>query len=52
MSASAYHPEDRKAAVTGLIVGIVALLVVCYTVVKLTNAKFGAHTPAAAEATK
>ena len=52
MSASAHHPEDRSAAFTGLIVGVVALLVVCFTIVKLTNAKFGAHDKPAAEAAK
>lgn len=52
MSASTYHPEDQKAAFTGLIVGVVALLVVCVTIVKLTNNKFGAHQKAAAESTK
>ncbi|HEY3288426.1 MAG TPA: hypothetical protein VGJ96_14995 [Gemmatimonadaceae bacterium] len=52
MSASNYHAEDRKAAFAGLIVGAVALIVICFTIVKLTNMKFGAHTKAAAEATR
>jgi hypothetical protein len=52
MSASNYHPEDQKAAFTGLIVGAVALILLCFTVVKLTDMKFGAHSNAAAEATK
>jgi len=52
MSASTYHPEDRNAAFTGLIVGLVALLIVCFIIVKLTNAKFGGHEKPAAQATK
>ncbi len=53
MSASAHHPEDRRAAYTGLIVGAVALVVLCFTIVKLTNLKFaGAHEKSATEATK
>ncbi len=53
MSASTYHPEDRKAAFTGLIVGAVALAVLCFAIVKLTNIKFaGAHERPAAEASK
>lgn len=52
MSHSTHHPEDRRAAFTGLIVGVVALAIVVVGVVKLTNAKFGAHDKPAAEATK
>jgi hypothetical protein len=52
MSASTYHPEDRRAAFTGLIVGAVALLIICFTIVKLTNAKFGGHVRPAGQATK
>ena len=48
---STHHPEDRRAAVTGLIVGVVALLVVVTLIVKVTNQKYAAEKPAA-EATK
>ena len=42
------HKADARAAFTGLIVGIVILLGVVFTIVKLTNAKFDkAHPPAA-----
>ena len=52
MSDSNYHPEDRKAAYTGLIVALVALVVILFTIVKLTNLKFGAHSKPAAETTR
>jgi hypothetical protein len=52
MSASTHHPEDQKAAFTGLIVGVVALVAICFTVVKLTDIKYGAHDKPAAEAAK
>ena len=42
------HKADARAAFTGLLVGIVFLLGVVFTIVKLTNAKFDkAHPPAA-----
>jgi hypothetical protein len=49
---SNYHPEDRGAAFTGLIIGAVALLVLVYGIVKLTDRKFGAHEKPVAEAAK
>ena len=52
MSASTHHPEDRKAAFTGLIVGAVALLIICFTIVKLTDAKFGAHEKPSAQSAR
>ncbi len=52
MSATTHHPEDRKAAYTGLIVGAVALVVICFTIVQLTNKKFAGHEKPAAEAAK
>jgi hypothetical protein len=52
MSASTYHPEDRNAAFTGLIVGLVALVIICFTIVKLTDLKFGEHEKPAAQAAK
>jgi hypothetical protein len=44
------HGSDKAAAFTGLIVGLIALLVMCTTIVKLTNAKYAKH-EAAAEST-
>ena len=42
------HKADARAAFTGLLVGIVFLLGVVLTIVKLTNDKFDrAHPPAA-----
>lgn len=52
MSHSTHHPEDQRAAFTGLIVGAVALAVICFTIVTLTNAKYGSHERPAAEAAK
>jgi hypothetical protein len=47
----AHHPEsDMKAAYTGLIVGLIALLIMVTTIVKLTNMKYAKH-EAAAEST-
>jgi hypothetical protein len=46
------HPtSDMKAAFTGLIVGLIALLIMVTTIVKLTNAKYAKH-EAAAETTR
>ena len=41
------HGSDKKAAYTGLIVGLIALLIMCVTIVKLTNAKYASHKTAA-----
>jgi hypothetical protein len=47
---SGNHHSDKKAAVTGMIVTAVALFLMAFSIVKLTNAKYaGEH---AAEATK
>ena len=35
-------PNDRKAAFTGLIVGAIAVFVILFATVKLTNASFAA----------
>ena len=51
MSAT-HHPEDRRAAFTGLIVGTVALIIIVFAIVKLTNASFASHERPAAEAGK
>ena len=34
------HPSDRRAAYTGFILGAVALLIIVYSIVRLTNAHF------------
>ncbi len=52
MSATTHHPEDRKAAFTGLIVGVVALVAICFAIVKLTDMKFATHQTPAVEAAK
>lgn len=52
MSTATHHPEDRRAAFTGLIVGAIALIVIVFTIVKLTNASFASHEKPAAEANK
>lgn len=52
MSDSNLHPQDQRAAFTGLIVGAIALAIICYGIVMMTNAKFGAHSKPAAEAAK
>ena len=36
-------PSDRKAAFTGLILGVIALAVVVITISKLTSRKFEKH---------
>ena len=51
MSAT-HHPEDRKAAFTGLIVGVIALLVIVVVIVKMTNSKFASHEKPVAEAAR
>jgi hypothetical protein len=51
MSAT-HHPEDRKAAFTGLIVGVIALIVIVMVIVKLTNRKFASHEKPVAEASR
>ena len=52
MSSTTHHPEDRGAAFTGLIVGAVALAIIIFGIVKLTNAKYASHEKPAAEASK
>jgi hypothetical protein len=47
-----YHPEDRRAAFTGLIIGVVALIVLVVSIVKVTNARFASHEKPAADATR
>jgi hypothetical protein len=47
MSHDTHHESDMKPAFTGLIVGLIALLIMCTTIVKLTNDKYASHKPAA-----
>lgn len=36
-------PSDRKAAFTGLIAGAIAVFIILFATVKLTNAQFAGH---------
>ncbi|MGQ0641102.1 MAG: hypothetical protein ACT4P6_10085 [Gemmatimonadaceae bacterium] len=52
MSTNNLQPEDKKAAITGLIVTAISLFIMAYVIVILTNKKFegaahGGATPAA-----
>ncbi|MGI8618228.1 MAG: hypothetical protein ACR2L6_03950 [Gemmatimonadaceae bacterium] len=52
MSVTAHRSSDLGAALTGLIVGAVALFIIVFTIVKLTNASFaGGHEAAPAAPT-
>jgi hypothetical protein len=42
---------DAKAAFTGLLVGAIAILAICYTIITLTNRKFASHAAAPAATT-
>jgi hypothetical protein len=44
---SAPQPGDKSAAFTGLILGAIGLFLLCFAVVRLTNAAHHAETPAA-----
>lgn len=49
MASTAHRSSDFAAALTGLIVGAVALFIIVFTIVQLTNASFaGEHGAAAA----
>jgi hypothetical protein len=39
----ALYPEDKRAAFIGLIVTAIALFVIAFTIVELTNRKFAGH---------
>ncbi|MCC6316339.1 MAG: hypothetical protein IT361_01515 [Gemmatimonadaceae bacterium] len=49
---SSLQPSDKPAAFRGLILTALALFVMCFTIVKLTNKKFASHTASAAPAAK
>jgi hypothetical protein len=42
------HKADARAAFMGLIIGAIVLLGIMYAIVRLTNAKYAGHSPAAA----
>jgi hypothetical protein len=48
---SSSHPSDRAAAFRGLVIGAIAIAALVVTIVKLTNAKYAAETPAKTGAT-
>lgn len=48
---STQHSSDKGAAFTGLIVTTIALVVIAYGIVLMTNAKFAGHEGGKAEAT-
>ena len=51
-SATAHRTSDLGAALTGLIVGAVALFIIVFTIVKLTNSSYaGEHAAAPAGTT-
>jgi hypothetical protein len=52
MSTAAHHPHDRTAAFTGLIVGAVALVLLLFGIVKLTNASYASHEKPTAASSK
>jgi hypothetical protein len=48
---SAPHPGDKSAGFTGLILGAIAIFIIVFAIVRMTNAKYNgehAETPAAA----
>lgn len=47
MSTAVHRSSDLGAALTGLIVGAVALFIIVFTIVKLTNASFAGDHEAA-----
>ncbi|MDB4898575.1 MAG: hypothetical protein JWN53_383 [Gemmatimonadetes bacterium] len=50
---SAPHPEDKSAGFTGLILGAIAIFVIVFGIVRLTNASYEnekSETPAATTA--
>ncbi len=48
---SSPHSGDKSAAFTGLILGAIAIFIIVFTIVRLTNARYnGEHAGAAAAA--
>jgi hypothetical protein len=43
---SAPHPGDKSAAFTGLILGAIAIFVICFAIVRFTNAQYAGHSAA------
>ena len=43
---SAPLPGDKSAAFTGLILGAIAIFVICFAIVRFTNAKYAGHSAA------
>jgi hypothetical protein len=41
---TAPQPGDKSAGFTGLILGAIAIFIVLFAIVKLTNAKYAGHT--------
>ncbi len=50
MSTSNLQPEDKKAALTGLVVTAISLFIMAFTIVILTNKKFAGAEHGAAPA--
>jgi len=48
---SAPHPGDKSAGFTGLILGAIAIFLIVFTIVRLTNAKYNNEKAEAAPAT-
>jgi hypothetical protein len=44
---SAPHPGDKSAGFTGLILGAIAIFVIMFGIVRLTNARYAGHEPGA-----
>lgn len=40
---SAPQPGDKSAAFTGLILGAITIFVICFAIVRMTNAKYAGH---------
>jgi hypothetical protein len=49
---SAPQPGDKSAAFTGLILGSIAIFVIVFAIVRLTNAKYAGHEEARPAAVK
>jgi hypothetical protein len=47
---SAPHPGDKSAGFTGLILGAIAIFLIVFAIIRLTNAKYEHEQPAAAPA--